>query len=372
MSFEFWDNPNVPTIVRVLFKIIIGWIIAFYRLILGLLRGLASFLTRNARHKWSVRCRTFPSDLWLRPDVYIYSQKWLLAHGIAVTWDNPDIQLYRKQDGQLVNSYQLQPDTEYDIIARIHNRSINGPAFGVKVDFSLRHWGINGLEIQPIGQTKVDVSVLGGSINPADAKITWKTPSAPGHYCIVASLNPPDDLDVGDNEGQENTQVVDVTPGDPEFIIPVFNLDKKRHRYKIIGDSYKLPKKPIPYITTTPDTPKEQTVSRQARQRKVVLGFVNPENTRIINEQKRKEAQLARVIDANRIGKFPIPTTWRPKFSATEITIPPGERGDISFSFHVPDEALDGQIQEFNLSALDEIGKAVGGVTIQARVKKGS
>src|SRR4051794_36811621 len=54
-----------------------------------------------------------------RPDPLIYAQYYLMSLGLAVTWDNPDIELRR--NGVAVSSSLVQPDTDYEIVARVWN-----------------------------------------------------------------------------------------------------------------------------------------------------------------------------------------------------------------------------------------------------------
>ena len=117
------DQPRLPSILRIILQLLVGWLPALVGFFLTVIRRYVDYLKRWRKHKWEVKCRTYPSDLWVRPDVYLYSQKWLMARGIAVTWDNPDIEIHRQSDGVLVDSHSLQADTNYDIVAKVHNRS---------------------------------------------------------------------------------------------------------------------------------------------------------------------------------------------------------------------------------------------------------
>ena len=55
------------------------------------------------------------TDATARPDPLIYSQPYLMTQGLAVTWDNPGIELY--DDGVLVPSSDLKPNHEYEASA---------------------------------------------------------------------------------------------------------------------------------------------------------------------------------------------------------------------------------------------------------------
>src|SRR5881628_771800 len=95
--------------------------------------------------------------------------------------DNPDIHLERA--GVPVVSSDLDPDTEYEIVARIWNGSNNAPAVNLPVRFSYLDFGIGTVEV-PVGWTKVDLPINGAVGHPAIARHPWKTPAAPGHYCV--------------------------------------------------------------------------------------------------------------------------------------------------------------------------------------------
>ena len=57
------------------------------------------------------------TDATVRPDPLIYSQPYLMAQGLAVTWDNPDIELF--EDGVAVSSSALKPDHPYEVQVRV-------------------------------------------------------------------------------------------------------------------------------------------------------------------------------------------------------------------------------------------------------------
>lgn len=76
-----------------------------------------------------------------------------MAPGIAVTWDNPDIQLFAiGPSGALtgIPSNGLKAATEYEIQAIVHNGSTIAPAIGLPVEFSFLTFGI-GTTSTPIG-----------------------------------------------------------------------------------------------------------------------------------------------------------------------------------------------------------------------------
>jgi hypothetical protein len=376
--------------IRILIKLLIGWLMSFFRILLLLCRRWRATQERRRRHKWRVRCHTYPSDQWVRPDVYIYSQTWLMSQGIAVVWNNPDIEL--QHAGVPVPSNQLQPDKEYDLVARVHNRSISSPAIGVGVSFVYRNWGIGGGWI-PIGQTKVDVSVVGGSQNPALARVKWHTPATPGHYCIRCILAPPDDLNWADNEGQENTDVVDVSPGDPDFRIPVYNDTDQELSVVLQADAYRLPEKPLPLgvdpaflrkrgifwkakasrVRTTGEPIRDLTAERMVTRTPWdwLFGGGDPDllAKQISAARDWRAQRIKEVIEANARSKFPVPREWNVVLQG-EVVVPPKSRTEVTFSFRVPLNAPAAQEQVFNIAGWDQHGNLLGGVTMIARVKR--
>ena len=60
-----------------------------------------------------------------RPDPLIYDQYYLMSLGLAVTWQNPDIEIL--QGGvPVASTFELLPATSYTIRARIWNSSTSG------------------------------------------------------------------------------------------------------------------------------------------------------------------------------------------------------------------------------------------------------
>src|SRR3954447_2468761 len=61
-------------------------------------------------------CIDLPPDVYKRADPLLYSQQYLMARGLAVTWDNPDIDVL---DGGAVVSGPLKPDHDYTVRVRV-------------------------------------------------------------------------------------------------------------------------------------------------------------------------------------------------------------------------------------------------------------
>src|SRR5207237_1437355 len=137
-----------------------------------------------------VDCLFIPPKIYRRPDPLIYDQYYLMAQGLAVTWDNPDIQLYDKI-GNPVSSIALVAGQPYTVRARIWNGSLDAPAVNMPVRFSYLEFGIGTIN-HLLGETTVDLPVKGAAGCPAYADMPWTPPSA-GHFCLQVELAWDDD-----------------------------------------------------------------------------------------------------------------------------------------------------------------------------------
>src|SRR5215211_6669859 len=183
-------------LLRLLFLLWLAWLIR------SLIR-----LCRVARREPRGREHDVPAWAYRQPDPLIYSQTFLQAQGLAVTWDNPDIHLERPaQPGTPVDSHSLDPSTDYVVVARVWNGSTTAPAVDLPVHASYLEFGIGTIRHE-IGQTSVDLPVKGAAGTPAFARIPWRTPAAAGHYCLQLELIWADDAEPGNNLGQHNTDV---------------------------------------------------------------------------------------------------------------------------------------------------------------------
>ena len=124
--------------------------------------------------------------------------------GLSVTWDNPDIEIFR--GGVPVAPFALLPATDYDVRIRVWNGSYDAPALNLPVALSYLSFGI-GVSSTAIATGKADLDVKGGPLEPAFTSIPWKTPPLAGHYCLQALLIWPDDANPDNNLGQKNVQV---------------------------------------------------------------------------------------------------------------------------------------------------------------------
>jgi hypothetical protein len=291
----------------------------------------------------SPRCAVIRPDVYKRPDPLIYSQQYLMEQGLAVTWDNPDIQLF--DNGVPVSSGSLEADRDYEIVATVYNNSTEAPAVGLPVEFSFQSFGV-GAALTPVGTTTIDLPVKGAPQHPAPAKILWHTPAAPGHYCIKVRLVWADDANPKNNLGQENTNVV--TASSPAvFTFPVRNDDTIRKIIHMTVDSYS-----IPVRLKCREVPKKRNSDRRYPQYRRQNIFIPP-------SEEEADWTLARV--RHDIQTFPIPVGWSVDIAPVEFTLPPGGVQEVTVTITPPDD-FRGE-RSFNINAMHGIG-LLGGVTL--------
>jgi hypothetical protein len=278
------------------------------------------------------RCLPVDGERYRRPDPMIYSQYWLMSQGLAVTWDNPDIAIRR--GGALVPSWQLEPDTEYEIVARIWNGSTDAPAVHLPVAFAYLDFGI-GMTVVPIGQTHVNLPVKGAPGHPTFAHMPWRTPAGPGHYCLLVGLIWSDDANPFNNLGQENLNVGALNSPRAQFRFPVRNGADERRVLRLEADAYRVP--PLQDCEadawgTTPAMSRQEIAQRQ-------------------------RAALQR----HGRGGFPLPNGWRVAFSRQELVLAAGESEEVVIDVTAPDDFHG--MQTINVNAFHD-DTLVGGVTL--------
>jgi hypothetical protein len=276
-------------------------------------------------------CVPISDPAYKRPDPMIYSQYYLMKQGLAVTWDNPDIEVH--QGAQVVPSHALQPGTEYEVVARIWNNSNEAPIVGLPVQFTFLSFGV-GTQSHFVGETYVNLGVKGGPGHPAFASVPWKTPNTPGHYCLQIRFEWMDDLNPSNNLGQENTDV-GKAHSPAEFQFQLRNNTRQRQTYRFEVDTYYIP--PLdpcgqPIEEPRPDPP--------LRQEPGTINFVPPKHDR---------------------RNFPIPPNWNVALNPTEPVLDPGDEITVQLSI-TPPVAFKGR-QTFNIHAFQPEGLA-GGITV--------
>jgi hypothetical protein len=125
-----------------------------------------------------------------------------MAMNQPVTWDNPDVAIFL--GGVEQYTYDLTTSTTYTVAITVHNSSRERPANGTSVEVRWIEFGAGGQTRHPIATLTADVPVWPGT---AVVTTPWRTPDAPGHYCIEVELLHPDDGNPSNNRGWNNTQV---------------------------------------------------------------------------------------------------------------------------------------------------------------------
>lgn len=318
------------TLLELVQAITYKWILALIKLIKSLIGLIREFcreqkLPHDQKNATNTGCGVIDHPSFHRADPLIYSQKYLLSLGLAVTWDNPDIILLK--NGVQVPEYDLLPNTEYEIDATIWNNSFEAPVVGMPVHFSFLSFGASTIT-NPIGSTVVNVGVKGGPNHPAHARIKWVTPPA-GHYCLQAEFVWDDDVNPNNNFGQNNVDVR--SPQSPAvFHFDLRNTGKKPDVFHFEIDTYKIPAPPVCEVK--------------------------------INKDKTIEEKWKEIKAIHNKNNFPVPPGWTIVITPETVTLQPDETADIEVKIEPPPNFL-GE-QTFNINALSRTGKYAGGVTL--------
>jgi hypothetical protein len=315
--------------------------------LLPFLRGLCRALHRGFRKPdRGGCCLTLPPSVHLRADPMLYAQYWLMSQGLAVTWDNPDIQIYDAGSNKPVPPDSLQLDHDYQVEVRVWNGSYSAPAVGLGIDLSYIHIGFGNAQT-PIGKNTANLGVKGSTHCPAFARIPWHTPPVKGHYCLLALLVWPDDANSGNNLGQKNT-LVGETHSPAQFTFTVTNDAAVLRRYELEPDMYRLP-----FVK-----PCRDTVPPPRGRRDLAAG-------RYVESQ----ARWAAALQTQAYGKFPVTGDWNLTISPRAFSLAPG----ISQEINVSADYLRGTFigtQPFNIHGFatppNGPRKLVGGVTLYA------
>jgi hypothetical protein len=304
------------------------WILAGLFWLVWLLKSLLRLGKLANRDRSRRNDGTVPPWAYRQPDPLIYSQQYLQAHGLAVTWDNPDIHLeLLTAPGIPVDSHSLKPDTEYVVVARIWNGATTAPALGLPVRVSYLEFGI-GTVRHDVGMETVDLPVKGAIGCPAFAQVGWRTPVQPGHYCLQVELLWKDDANPANNIGQHNTDVKPLNSPHAVFTFPVRNDGPVRRAVNLQFDSYRIPAQES---CQTEDADPDGADHRQ------------------------------KLIERHRRVAWPAPPGWAVVVHPGEVVLAPGESVTASVDINAPD-GFRGR-QAFNVYA--ESGPdLIGGVTL--------
>ena len=240
---------------------------ALQRLIKALQALIRKLLGTAARELPPVQASCVPirHPSMKRPDPMIYDQYYLMSLGLAVSWQNPDIEIL--QGGvPVASAYDLSPSTTYTIRATIYNASTTGVVYNMPVVFSYLSFGVaTQSHLIPGPDPLVSLGVKGSPQGIAVVEKDWTTPSAPGHYCVQVSFSYFDDINPLNNLGQENTQVVQAA-SPAQFAFQLRNQNDERATFRFEVDTFSVPPQPQCSIKTR-TTPASGPVSAATRGR---------------------------------------------------------------------------------------------------------
>lgn len=334
-----------------LYGMVIGWFVGLIRLICQYRKqSLHRKELRDDGHRYT-RCQVIPPDVYKRPDPLIYCQSYLMSLGLAVTWDNPDIQIYEIGLGGIrtpISSNDLHANTVYEVWATIYNGSTAAAAIGMPVEFSYLSFGI-GTVSNPIGATTVDLQVKGAPGVPVTAKMPWKTPPVPGHYCLQVKLIWNDDANPANNLGQENTNV-GLAHSPAIFEFPVRNANVVAETIRLTADAYAIP---------------QQIDCNQVMNDRFRKDDRQWEN---LTDEERKAAikeWCRKLAERHDPGKFPIPAGWNVQIDPTEFMLEPDATQIVVATITPPDSFVG--TQGINVNALNANGQLLGGVTLYTK-----
>jgi hypothetical protein len=319
-----------------------------------LLSGLCRRLCDNLRRKTPPRstdcCIRVPNTSYKRADPLIYSQQYLMKQGLAVTWNNPDIQLFK--GGAPVDSNNLAPDTDYEVQVTVWNGSYDAPAIGLPVHLSYLSFGA-GTTSTPVGTTYVNLGIKGSAQQPAIATLTWKTPKAAGHYCLQVRLEWADDANPDNNVGQENTNVG--TAHSPAvFKFAVRNDAGSRRRFELEVDMYDLPASRT--CTEEDKRPPRDDEERARRRNRPTPGRLS-----------ESRARWQRALATQGHGLSPVTADWAVKITPQAFVLGPDAETEVTVEIEPKDPGFHGT-RPFNISvfAIDGNGnrQPEGGVTL--------
>ena len=299
----------------------------FIGLLLAWLVWLICGVCRIGRlHLRDKECRRTNVPPWAvrKADPLIYSQPFLQAKGLAVTWDNPDIHVeLAANPGVAVDSHSLTPATPYVVVATIWNGSTDAPAVELPVKLSYLEFGVSTVR-HDVATVTVDLAVKGAPGCPAIARIPWTTPPTPGHYCLQVELIWADDLEPGNNLGQHNTDVKPLNSPHAAFTFPVRNDQDRARHFRFVLDAYA-----IPPLEPCNDEPGQADDGRRLR-RHDPQAWPIPEGWRVLVDPERADVAGQGSVDVT-----------------VDVTAPDGFRGR----------------QAINVSAFED-SILVGGVTL--------
>jgi hypothetical protein len=372
-------------IVTALWRLIVMLLIVLLMLLRFIRKLIRRICHKHPEHPRPKHCCEVPPHIKRKPDPCLYSQFYLMAQGLSVTWDNPDIWI-TLPDGTPVPSHTLQPSTKYLVHARIHNASFD-PALGTAVRCLYRPYSFNSPERVPIevladGSERVVVLHI-PRWQSEIAVFRWTTPPDPNaHWCLQAECRHPDDKNPNNNLGQENTQVLGGTSGARlTTSARLFNTTGRALRARLTVDQYVVPTGEVSLKLDTRirhlrrkrpfDNLRNLMVNVDPQGKLRGFGKSGPVMTSYVY---RGFQQLRR---GNERGAQPIDPAWLPTLNGQVVDpaghvdseLSPEGSLDVPITFTIPPViSLQQQQHRFNVVAVNDRGRLLGGLTIQVEV----
>ena len=308
-----------------------------WRAICTILRRIGRGEQRPPQPSRTGCCIDLPPEVYKRADPLIYAQYYLMKRGLAVTWDNPDIDIF---DGTTLITGPLRPNHRYRIRVRVWNGSYDAPAVGVGVELSYLSFGAQTIS-HPIDKGSVNLGAKGTADCPAFLEVDWQTPEVGGHYCVQAQLYWFDDANPDNNLGQKNV-TVESLQSPARFEFNVRNDGSVTRRFALEADEYNLPELPE---------------CREQRERP---------KTRLRESRARWEAAKS----TQGYGMFPIPDNWRIEIRPQAFGLDPREEKTVEVAIEPHDPSFRGT-KTFNVHVFmagdDERRWLAGGVTLTVK-----
>lgn len=373
---------SVPELAAALWRLLLLLLL----LLLHLLRALWELLLRLFKghegrdESKPPMCDKVPEQVKRKPDPCLYSQFYLSALGLAVTWDNPDMWV-TLPNGTPVDSGSLVANTDYILHVRIHDASFD-PALATEVRCFYRPWSFNHPDRTPV-EVNADgterVVVL--HIPPWSSEVAqfrWHTPDiAEAHFCIQAECRHPDDKNPNNNLGQENTNVRRASPGQMLAVNAFLrNQARETGEFQIRVDNYVIPEGEVTLGLKTARLPLRMAHPFDLLHRAMLTYDVA---ARSLKGQEAYAPQVVRyaytgwdpVRKGNRVGRAPVLPPWRVEVDGREVEggrgtvrLAAGEGRNVPLSVTIPAGVQPGSRHVFNWSAFGPRGKPMGGVTL--------
>ncbi len=282
-------------------------------------------------------CIELPPEIYKRPDPLLYSQYYLMSQGLAVTWDNPDIDIF---DGTAPVTGPLKRNHRYRVRVRVWNGSYDAPAVGVGVELSYLSFGAQTVSHQ-IATGYVNLGAKGTADCPAFIEFAWQTPPSGGHYCLQARLDWFDDANPDNNLGQKNVTVASLS-SPARFSFDVRNDASVMRRFALEADVYRLPE--------LPDCGSEARDQSKTR----------------LQESRERWEQAKRTQG---YGQFPVPPDWIVEITPRRFRLEPRHEQQVEVVIEPRDQTFRGA-RIFNVHVFTEDDRErphlVGGVTLVA------